>query len=240
MNALIQLISGPRNISTAMMYAFAQRSDTVVVDEPFYASYLHDNPAIHHPGRAEIISMQPIDPLKVIDTLLKDSIESKFLFVKNMAHHCSGYDLSYMLDHRSIFLIRHPALILRSFAKVIDSPTAEDIGLKREWELYEMMLKNSTFKPVILDSAELLKNPVDIMCKLCDALDIPFEQEMMEWKAGPIKEDGVWAPHWYANVHQSTGFKQTHTEIPVLGGSLKKIENQVMPFYEALRQKSLH
>jgi hypothetical protein len=32
--------SGPRNLSTAMMYAFAQRSDCRVWDEPFYAAYL--------------------------------------------------------------------------------------------------------------------------------------------------------------------------------------------------------
>ena len=29
--------SGPRNVSTALMYSFAQRSDTRVVDEPLYA-----------------------------------------------------------------------------------------------------------------------------------------------------------------------------------------------------------
>ncbi|MEO0752571.1 MAG: HAD family hydrolase, partial [Pseudomonadota bacterium] len=37
----IAMWSGPRNISTAMMYAFAARGDCEVVDEPFYASYLH-------------------------------------------------------------------------------------------------------------------------------------------------------------------------------------------------------
>ncbi|CAN5550553.1 hypothetical protein BH24ACT18_BH24ACT18_19250 [soil metagenome] len=28
--------SGPRNVSTALMYAFRQRPDTLVVDEPLY------------------------------------------------------------------------------------------------------------------------------------------------------------------------------------------------------------
>ena len=32
----IAMWSGPRNISTAMMRAFENRPDTVVVDEPFY------------------------------------------------------------------------------------------------------------------------------------------------------------------------------------------------------------
>ena len=36
----IMLWSSPRNISTALMYSFAQREDTSVMDEPFYAYYL--------------------------------------------------------------------------------------------------------------------------------------------------------------------------------------------------------
>lgn len=239
MNKLIQLISGPRNISTAMMYSFAHRSDTSVVDEPFYAAYLNTHPQVDHPGKDEILNSQSIDPNIVIDGLLNNEHPKEFLFVKNMAHHCVGHDLSYMYGHRSIFLIRHPALILRSFAKVIDQPTAKDIGLKREWELYEMMIKNAKFKPVVIDSAILLNNPFRVVPKLCEALGIPFQESMLNWKAGPLEEDGVWAKYWYANVHQSTGFKQVKSEIPILGESLKKIENQVLPFYEALRQKAI-
>ena len=37
----IAMWSGPRNISTAMMRSFENRPDTVVIDEPFYAHYLH-------------------------------------------------------------------------------------------------------------------------------------------------------------------------------------------------------
>lgn len=29
---------------------------------------------------------------------------------------------------------------------------------------------------------------------------------LFRWEAGPIPEDGVWAPWWYKSVHESTGF----------------------------------
>ena len=32
----IAMWSGPRNLSTALMYAFGNRADFAVVDEPFY------------------------------------------------------------------------------------------------------------------------------------------------------------------------------------------------------------
>ena len=51
----IAMWSGPRNISTAMMYSFGNRADCTAWDEPFYAFSLlnHGN---DHPMRAEIIA----------------------------------------------------------------------------------------------------------------------------------------------------------------------------------------
>jgi len=51
----IAMWSGPRNISTAMMYSFGNRADCVAWDEPFYGFSLktrgHD-----HPMRDEVIA----------------------------------------------------------------------------------------------------------------------------------------------------------------------------------------
>jgi hypothetical protein len=221
------------------MYSFAQRSDMSVIDEPFYAAYLSLNPHIEHPGKEEVLATQSHNPIQVINELEEKSISGQYLFVKNMAHHCKGYDLNYLYNHRAIFLIRHPALILNSFAKVIETPTASDIGLKREHELYELIEKNGKYKPVVLDSAILLKNPKDIIEKLCLAIDIPFDSSMLHWEARPRKEDGSWAKYWYHNVHKSTGFKKKTIEIPILGESLNLIKEEVMPYYVALRQKAI-
>ena len=51
---VIAMWSGPRNISTAMMYAFASRPRTIVWDEPFYAHYLHETGITHPMGDAVI------------------------------------------------------------------------------------------------------------------------------------------------------------------------------------------
>ena len=57
---IIHAISGPRNISTALMYSFASRPTCLVVDEPFYGIYLKNN-NLAHPGRDEILSQMPIN-----------------------------------------------------------------------------------------------------------------------------------------------------------------------------------
>ena len=52
---ILNLISGPRNISTALMYAFAQRTDTHVPNEPFYAVFL----GVNHPGAEVVLRALP-------------------------------------------------------------------------------------------------------------------------------------------------------------------------------------
>ena len=52
--------AGPRNISTAMMRSWESRSDTFVIDEPFYPYYLSQTD-VDHPGREEVISNGELD-----------------------------------------------------------------------------------------------------------------------------------------------------------------------------------
>ena len=67
----ICLWSGPRNVSTALMYSFAQRNDTNVFDEPLYAHYLSKTPArAYHPGAEEVIATMENDGQKVVDDLI--------------------------------------------------------------------------------------------------------------------------------------------------------------------------
>ena len=57
MKKIICLWSCPRNVSTALMYSFAQRKDTIVFDEPLYAHYLSVSGA-NHPGREDVLNSQ--------------------------------------------------------------------------------------------------------------------------------------------------------------------------------------
>ena len=56
--------SGPRNLSTAMMYAFGSRDDFAAWDEPFYAAYLAET-GLPHPMLEDILANDEVDPKKV-------------------------------------------------------------------------------------------------------------------------------------------------------------------------------
>lgn len=232
------MISGPRNLSTAIMYSFDNRKDTMGVDEPFYAHYLNSNPYVNHPGRKEIINSQSINPNEIIEDLYTKAESCTYLFVKDMAHHLVDINLDWMEEVKNIFLIRDPKKLINSFSKVIQNPSIKDIGLKDEFELYQY-LKTKGKNPIVVDSGDLLNNPKGILNKICDALQIPFSDEMLNWNAGARLIDGIWAPYWYSNVHQSTGFSPQKTSVEMMSKKHKPLLDEALPFYQSLYKEAI-
>jgi len=235
----INLWSCPRNVSTAFMYSFGQRVDTSIVDEPLYAHYL-SNSTVIHPCQNEILSSQFQSGKKVVEEVLFGKYSTEISFFKHMTHHLVEIDWSFMLKMKNIIFIRDPRKILISYSKVIAKPTIEDIGIEKQLKLFNYLKQNKA-DFVVLDSNELLKNPPKCLELLCEKLNIPFDDKMLSWKKGARKEDGVWAKHWYDNVHNSTGFKvqNTSNQPIVMPENLKELAEKCMPFYEAVVKYSI-
>lgn len=231
---IINLISGPRNISTALMYSFAQRSDTKVSDEPFYAHYLKRT-KLNHPGHDEILQSMSADAEDIYENISNHEKENEIVFLKNMAHHHIGLDWTYLIDMKNVFLIRDPKQLIASFTQVIAEPTLQDIGLKEEAELLTFVKQHGKYPPVVIDANDILPDPAKGLEMLCSKLSIPFEQEMLKWEKGPIPEDGAWAKYWYKNVHNSTGFAKQKTSERSLPEHCEPLYESAMPYYETLK-----
>ena len=235
----IAMWSGPRNLSTAMMYAFAARGDCAVVDEPFYAAYL-SRTGLNHPMRDQILASQPTDPNAVITTLTGSNPAQKLHFYqKHMCQHMlPDIPRGWMAEVVNVFLIRHPARVVASFGAKYESPTLMDIGFVQQAELYDHCL-NLGQNPIVLDSADIRRNPLEIMEKLCAALGLDRPDSMLHWPKGGHPDDGVWAPHWYAAVHDSTGFAAAEGPLPDLTGDLVDLAAKALPYYEKMAARKL-
>ena len=234
----ISLWSGPRNISTAIMYSFAQRYDTHVVDEPLYGYYLCET-KINHPGHKEIMNSLNCDGESVIrdlfDLKLKD--EKSILFMKQMTKHLLDINLSFLKKTENILLIRNPIDMLPSLAEQLPQPALSDTGFDKQWELCQY-LENIGNRPIIVDATELLRNPENILSTLCEHLDIKFLPTMLNWKPEPRKEDGIWAKYWYQSLHKTSGFKAytSKSNFPV---ELNPLLIECKPYYEKLYKQSI-
>lgn len=235
---VINLISGPRNLSTALMYSFAGRDDMQVLDEPFYAYYLkHASLKILHPAGEEVLNSMETDENKIVEQINSLS-KTTHVFVKGMAHHYLSDSPDYILEWKNVLLIRHPKKLIASFAKVIENPGLDDIGVKRSAEIFTY-LKNNNRIPLIIDSDELLKNPELYLRKFCSHLEIEFSPKMLSWKKGGIPEDGIWAKHWYKNVHNSEGFSVQKTSSRPFPENLNPLLQEALPYYEILKNNIL-
>lgn len=201
---IIHLIASPRNVSTALMYSFARHSDVYAIDEPFYACYLTES-GKNHPNRELILQHQSMNRATVIDQIQEAAQKNRVVFVKNMAHHIREEDFNSMEDWHHCFLIRHPRLHIHSFVKVIPKPSLEDLGTTTQRKIYDSLLTLG-LKSHIIDANQLLKNPEQALRRLCEKVDLPFQESMLSWAPGPKSYDGCWAPHWYQSVWETTRF----------------------------------
>ena len=234
----ICLWSGPRNVSTAMMYSFAQRGDTVVYDEPFYGHYLDKtNAKLYHPGADEVMKSLSCNYSDVVE-LIEGEHQKSVAFFKNMTHHVLGADIDFTKHTKNIILVRNPIDMLPSFDKVIPNPTLNDVGYESSWSLLNQ-LNNNKSHVVVIDSKNLLENPSIFLKKLCKSIDIEFDEKMLSWKKGPIQEDGIWAKHWYGNVHKSTGFNLYYGSNSDFPAHLNQLLQECIPFYDKLMKWSI-
>lgn len=222
------------------MYSFGNRLDTAVIDEPFYGYYLKNTEAAnYHPSAEETMNSMSCDADEVMSELLSFN-QKPIYFIKNMPHHLPEPPKKFLSELQHVILLRKPEDMIRSFSKVIPNPKLSDFGYLDQLKLVKQ-LHHENLPFFLLESEEVLANPACRLSRLCKDLCIPFSERMLSWPKGARKEDGIWAKHWYANVHKSTTFrtsaKQAKSplnekqqlilkELDQLYGKIKSIFNQ--------------
>ncbi len=239
MQKRINVWSSPRNISTAFMYAFAQRADMTVVDEPLYAHYLlNTHTQATHPGTQEILDTMENDGAKVVDQMLHHTYTTPHVLFKQMTHHLIELEEDFLFEMDNILLIRDPKRILSSYVKIVDNPAMHDVGIKMQFDLFKK-LEAAGKVAAVVDAKQLLLNPQKVLTQLCQKLGLAFDKKMLHWKQGPRPEDGCWAKYWYANVHQSTHFQPYVEKKIQLFGNLAALASKCQPYYEYLFQYAI-
>jgi hypothetical protein len=237
---IVAMWSGPRNLSTALMRAFAQRADCEVWDEPFYAAYLKATGA-DHPMRAEVIAAGIADAEAVAAACLASPASGRPVFYqKHMTHHMvAGFPLAWTDRVVNAFLIRAPERVLASYVRKHEAVAAKDIGFRRQRELFDRAADRLGKAPPVIDSFDIRRDPATALAALAAALGLRFDPAMLSWQKGPIPQDGVWGRHWYDAIWNSTGFERTEGALPDLPARLAAIADEVRGDYEHLRRYAL-
>jgi hypothetical protein len=216
--ARIAMWSGPRNISTAMMRAWENRPDTVVVDEPFYAFYLEET-GTDHPGAEEVIAAGETDWRKIVARLTGPIPNgARIFYQKQMTHHLlPKISRDWLQAVTNCFLIRDPAKVMASYIKKNREPAVEDLGFVQQAEIFNWVQRQTGSTPAVIDADDVLRDPERMLRLLCDAVGMDFTKAMLSWPPGRRETDGIWAKYWYAEVERSTSFapyRERKVELP--------------------------
>ena len=237
----IAMWSGPRNLSTALMRAWENRPDTVVLDEPLYAWYLART-GLDHPGRDEILATYPTSAEGAVARCLEPPPDGvRVVYQKHMSHHLlADLDRSWLDGMRHVMLLRNPVAVLASYTKVREEVTLADIGLPQQMELVGRA-------ELVIDADDFLADPRAYLEALCSHLGLPFTERMLSWPPGRRDSDGCWAPHWYSAVESSTGFRPPPTAVEAAAAGdvgrlpphLRPLAHEALALYQELAARRL-
>ena len=234
---LIFMWSGPRNLSTALMRSFENRDDTIVHDEPFYGYYLFKT-QLNHPMKDEIISNYPIAQNEIIKNITTKQ-KNKIYYQKHMTHHIvKNTRINWIKKGYNCFLIRHPSKVINSYIQKNTLRNINDIGFKKQFEIFKKIKKNNS-KFLVINADDILINPIDSMKKLCKKLNINFSKKMLNWPKGKRDTDGIWSKVWYKKVEQSTTFNKFSKEYIVVPKKYSEIYDESLKYYDAMNKYSL-
>ena len=236
---IINLWSGPRNISTALMRSFENRMDTNVIDEPFYAYYLKTT-GLKHPMYEEIIQNYETKKDQIIKNLINNNNNNKITLIKHMTHHITdNVNIDWIKNTKNFFLIRHPKKVINSYIKKNTLKNINDLGFNEQLRIFNFVKSFSEKNPIVINANKLLANPETILKKLCNKMAIKFDKNMINWPKGKRSSDGIWSIVWYHNVINSYKFEKENDENIKIPNKYKNIFDKCLEIYLKIDKYSI-
>lgn len=253
-NKHIAMWSCSRSRSTVMAHAFEQLEECLLLDSPFYASYVfHQGISLDSPYRQQIIDNFETDYKQVIEKMIGDLPEEyTFSFQRHIARTAlPQFGRNWLQFLNNFFLIRHPKEIILSWQEVqkrfgrFEEITSQDIGIDVLYSLFSDVKSITGNVPLVIKSTDLAKNPRQVLEFLCNHFEIPFSEKMLTWEQGLKNSKFLpdtlspttsqdWSKNWYSFIANSTGFtpyKEKQIELP---NELIPLLELCLPFYEKL------
>ncbi len=227
----LMLWSVPRSRSTAFFRMMAERGDFTVVHEPFSYLVMY--------GHTDVRGTRAGSEPELVEALLglngqvfaKETTGVRYPAVLSTPEFLDGWTHT--------FLIRDPRETIPSYLKLEPDARTESIGFGFLHEIYTAVAERTGRQPVVIDAADLVRDPKKTVEAYCAATGISFIPEALSWRPAQRPE---WQPsrRWHETVAASTGFGALSSEpAPVPDAVATRYLRHHLPLYEALRARRL-
>ena len=203
------LWSTPRSISTALTKCLSFVPDSVIWYEPYLGAMRCGLDARYPSSEDELFNPDVgsmsigYDPRQKSYLWCKTQLEmdvpgKKVVFVKDIVHAVDTRFDAIPDGFKHTFLVRHPMKVLPSWKKAIyqqsDGPyksfklsecppsrSPPGFFFKESFDLYNHIKENFDSNPVVIDADDLLMNPGRVLKAYCNAVGIPYTDDLLCW-----------------------------------------------------------
>ena len=221
-----------------------ERGDMATLHEPFlYLYYVHD--ARKHLPHLDVDPRRPTSYADIRSMIL-DRARSGPVFVKDMCYYVVDRihdDVEFIRRITSTFLVRDPAQSIPSYHRLDPGVTLEEIGCEAQYRCFERFAEITGRTPIVIDAADLARDPAGTLRAYCRALDLPFMSEALEWNTG-LPETWRDVSGWHADLAGSTRISDTRSRSSKVPGPdaaphLRGFYEHHLPFYRRMRAHRL-
>lgn len=232
---VVLLWSPPRCRSTAFARVMMERGDLTVLHEPFSNRAAQGWFAVD--GRkastdrellGHVLGLAAGGPVFVKETT--DYRYPELLVDPRLLH-----------DVVHTVIVRDPAEAIASHYAMNPAVTLEEIGFERCWEIVDAVRAATGRVPVVIDSADLVARPAELVAAYCQRTGLPFVPEALSWRPGERTE---WArtAAWHADAARTSGIEASSGSYGVTVATDERLagyDAHHRPFYERLREHRL-
>lgn len=210
------LLTHPRATATAFEKILRTHGEMKVVHQPYLTPYLLNTLPMNHPYRSSLPDKMSYD--EVTDQIFKLAKDGP-VFFKEQSYIVLDYlkahpELSLNPQVKFAFLVRDPAKSILSYYKKMPSVNNSIIGHEQLWELFVLLKENLGDDLVVIDSDQLLQNPLAILQKLGKSWGLNFSEDDIRWSKG-YADDWTFK-EWYVEVGDSTQLESYRGDVPRL------------------------
>ncbi|GAB3751922.1 hypothetical protein GCM10028864_28670 [Microlunatus parietis] len=112
-----------------------------------------------------------------------------------------------------------------------------EVGVENLWDAHARASELSATPPPVIDAADLVADPEQMMILYCRAVGIPFREDSLTWDTGHRTEWRL-TDEWHETVAGSTQFSDPATDYPATVANtprLAEFSAHHEKFYERLR-----
>lgn len=241
---ILALWATPRSTSTAFEWMMRQRGDMVCLHEPF-GEWWYEGEDARWPR------LRPDSPRKTGLTFeavwakIQDVAAKGAVFTKDFPHYIEAHWSDEFLSHfNHSFLIRDAAKVCTSVQKRWPDVHLKELAFAEQRQLFDRLTDQLGAPPPVIDSDDLLADPVGIVRAYCHAVGIPFVESALTWEAGADTGSYSWydGGSWHEKLKGSTGLAPQTPGYVAIGEAperAQKLYALTKPHYDHLYQYRL-